>query len=745
MLLTVNGRLRRGFPKHRARLLNATDLRLVVEHAVAESRNGRATEAVRKELQTIDRSNNFTAEALRIFQHLLARLGVATHRPILIPASDQPFWLRGKSPLANYQSTKKPSETADVVIIGAGLTGAAAAYRLRNSGRKIIVLDQGDPACEASGRNGGNFELLPENSVGAYEGLAPGRLAYMKRCYPRVPVEVLQAVSERQASLVLGLALQNREILKETILSERIDCDFSPKGWLQIAINEKEEQAICDEVVLAAQHSQRIEIWSRAKIRDEFGIAADFLGRFIPGDGTYHPFKYVCGQLQCALDAGVQLHTRTNVRRIVSIRANEHRIITNRGTIVARRVIVATNAFTRELLPELSAIEPYQSQILITEHAADRTSGRIVTSESGPVFFNQPREGAREGRAPLLIGGGADRPMSNPSSRRRSSAVHAKLISLRDQFYPELVGQPPSTEWVGPMAFTPDGLPSIGFLRPGLVIAAGYNGYGGSYTTAAGSAAADMVITDVVPDSLPEEVFSPRRLLTKAPLFLTERQGLWRIAGSLCHQIQTVNQKIAETLTLQGATPVLEKRPSRQIRRPAGRSRSAQGLSPRALQGLAAFKNFSVSEIRHGLKFMRRWDLTENEIVFTEGSPGGTCFIVIAGEIEVRINARNQQQLVATLSPGSVFGQMSLFGKERRSATCSARTDSIVLELKSESCQRLLQGGTSTALKFLAMLNEGLILALRGADLRLMQLEKSPASLVRLAADGAFAQAANAS
>jgi hypothetical protein len=414
------------------------------------------------------------------------------------------------------------------------------------------------------------------------------------------------------------------------------------------------------------------------------------------------------------------------VQRVVSIGANEHRIITNRGTIAASRVIVATNAFTRELLPELSAIEPYQSQILITEHVADRTFGRIVTSDSGPIFFNQPREGARHGRAPLLIGGGADRPMSNPSSRRRSSAVHAKLISLRDQFYPELVGQPPSTEWVGPMAFTPDGLPSIGFLRPGLVIAAGYNGYGGSYATAAGSAAADMAMTDVVPDSLPEEIFSPRRFLTKAPLFVTERQGLWRIAVSLCHQIQTVNQKIAEALTLQGAASVLQKRRPGKTRSPTGRSQPARGLSPRALQGLAAFKNFSVSEIRHLLKFMRRWDIAENTIVFTEGSPGGTCFIVVAGEIDVNIDARNQQQLLATLSPGSVFGQMSLFGKERRSATCSVRTDSIVLEIEAKSCERLLQGGTATALKFLAMLNEGLILALRGADLRLMQLEKSP-------------------
>ena len=171
-----------------------------------------------------------------------------------------------------------------------------------------------------------------------------------------------------------------------------------------------------------------------------------------------------------------------------SVNPDEHRVITDRGTISARRIIVATNAFTPDLLPELSAIEPYQSQILVTEHVVDRARGRIVTSDSGPVFFNQPRQGAGKGRAPLLMGGADDRPMKNPSSRRRSPAVHEHLMKLRDSFYPELIGRPPSSEWIGPMAFTPDGLPCIGILRPGLIVAAGYNGYGGSYTTAAGHA-----------------------------------------------------------------------------------------------------------------------------------------------------------------------------------------------------------------------------------------------------------------
>jgi hypothetical protein len=49
----------------------------------------------------------------------------------------------------------------------------------------------------------------------------------------------------------------------------------------------------------------------------------------------------------------------------------------------------------------------------------------------------------------------------------------------------------------------------------------------------------------------------------------------------------------------------------------------------------------------------------------------------------------------------------------------------VLLEIVRGPCEDLLRGGTILALKFLATLNEGLILALRGADLRLMQLDKA--------------------
>jgi CRP-like cAMP-binding protein len=234
-----------------------------------------------------------------------------------------------------------------------------------------------------------------------------------------------------------------------------------------------------------------------------------------------------------------------------------------------------------------------------------------------------------------------------------------------------------------------------------------------------------MAITNSVPDWLPEEIFSPRRLLTNEPLFLTEHEGLWRVAASLCRQIQSVNYKLSEALTLQQRAPVLPTSSAIQILRPSGQSRSTDGIEPESLRAFDSFKKFSRQEIRHLLRLMRRWDLAKDSIIFTEGSPGGSCFVILEGAIDVSISAHGQQQLLTTLNAGSVFGQMSLIEGAPRSATCSVRSDAVLLEIEREPCEELLHSTASLALKCLATLNEGLISALRDADLRLMQLDRA--------------------
>ena len=694
--------------------------------ALAKSldRNGRASKQVATELQRIEKECRFAAAARAEFQDLLGALGLDSAFPIKLPATSEPPWFRYTHPLKHYRTHSQLPREADIVIIGAGLTGASAAYHLREAaqdGLRVVVLERGFPACEASGRNAGNFELLPENSVGTYDGLARERLNFLSRCYRAIPREVLRIEAERQASLVFSFALRNRDRLKQIIEQEHLACDFSPKGWLYLAHTEREEQAICDELALANRQDQQIEVWSRLKIRREFGFDREFIGRFVPGDGTYDPAKFVYGVLQIAVNAGVQLYTGISVRKVHDVPDGRHVIDTKEGSLLSKSIIVATNAFTRELFPELKAIRPAQSQISVTEFAPDRCRGRAVTCEEGPVYFNQPRGGARDGMAPLLLGGGKDRPLRNPSSRKRSPKTHAGLLELRDRYFPELHKRPFSTEWIGPIALTPDQLPAMGFLKQNIIVAAGFNGYGGSYCVAAGQVAAETAISGTVPNWMPDDVFSPQRLLNDKPLFFAETSNLWCYAASLCVQLRALNLQLGEALEN-----------SSRLSRPHSiappNSESSGGTGPTqltplpALQSLKPFRTFSPEECAEILVFARARAARKGEMLCTENGSEDACFVIVEGSVQMTFDAPGGEKLLERLGPSGIFGHIALIDGGGRIGTCIVHEHTLLLEMKHDDCYQLLASHSPLAYKFLAALTDGVIQSLRGAERQLKRL-----------------------
>jgi len=515
-----------------------SELREVDRHDLEELRaaaaglvdgHGRTTQALQEALYELERMlrPRFDRGAAAAFQSWVASVGARMRGPIAMPEEETPYWQLLPNPLAAFRSTPELPAEVDLLIIGAGLTGASAAYHaigLAQSGQRVAVIDLGDPASQASGRNGGNFELIPENFLGPYEGLVRERYKFLRAVYSGLGEEILREQAERQAELVIGFGLRNSVRFSRIVTEERIDCDYSPHGWLRIAETAEEEVALKEEVALVGNEELLVN-WSREKIFEELGLRSYFGGRCAPRSGNYHPRKFVCGVLQKAIERGVGLYTRVRVDSIVTGAGPDPIICTAEGDIRARRVIVATNAFTSHLFPELEWIACYQSQILNLEHVEDRLKGMTVTEKKGDLYYNVPgatryvdAQGVRRGM--LHVGGGLDRPAPAPEDLQRSMAVLGLVKAGIDRRFPETRGQPPSRVWTGPMAFTPDRMPALGFFRRSgadprsIVVAAGFNGYGGSYCVEAGYTAIEMLETGRALPEVPEDVFSPHRLLT---------------------------------------------------------------------------------------------------------------------------------------------------------------------------------------------------------------------------------------
>ncbi|HEX8682874.1 MAG TPA: FAD-dependent oxidoreductase [Ardenticatenaceae bacterium] len=513
------------------RRLDITALRAAADGLL--DAHGRALPELQEALLTIEAAlrPRFSGGAAAAFQGWVAAVGGRMRGPIALPEDDTPFWQLDPNPLAGFRSAERLPEQVDLLIIGAGLTGASAAYHaldLVGQGQRVAVVEMGEPCSQASGRNGGNFELIPENFFGQYEGLVRERYKFLKAVYPRLDEETLRVQADRQAALIIGFGTRNGARFDRIVTEEKLDCDYSPRGWLRIAESAEEERALGGEVELVGDPS-RLVTWDRERIAAELGLRAYFGGRNAPKSGNYHPRKFVIGLLRAALERGVELYARLRVDAVVTGAGPSPIVCTAEGDIVARRVIVATNAFTSQLFPELAQIECYQSQIMNLEHVTDSLKGMTVTEKKGDLYYNFPGERRyvdAEGvtRGMLHVGGGLDRPAPLPEDLQRSASVLGLTKAGIDRRFPETRGQPPSRVWTGPMAFTPDRLPVMGFLRRGgdpqaLVIAAGFNGYGGSYCVEAGYTAVEMIRRGAALPEVPEDVFSPHRFLVEGPLF----------------------------------------------------------------------------------------------------------------------------------------------------------------------------------------------------------------------------------
>ena len=89
------------------------------------------------------------------------------------------------------------------------------------------------------------------------------------------------------------------------------------------------------------------------------------------------------------------------------------------------------------------------------------------------------------------------------------------------------------------------------------------------------------------------------------------------------------------------------------------RSGIFQGVDPEAAEALA--KEMETIEVRKG------------EVVFNEGEPGDSLYIVLSGKIKLgRRAADGRQNLIAVMGPSDMVGELSLFDPGPRTATATA-------------------------------------------------------------------------
>jgi len=398
--------------------------------------------------------------------------------PLAPGYSETPLWHeataagRAARPIA---SDPLPAEV-DVVVVGAGYCGVAAAADLAARGRSVLVVEADEVGTGASTRNGGM--VIPELKLG-----------------PAALVRRYGAPGDALARTVLDAY----DHLEHRVRDLAIDCDYSRTGGLLLAHHPAVLPGLRTLAREWTEFGEDVRFLDGNELSGEIG-SHEFHGavRFAK-TGAVHPARLHEGLLAHAEAQGARIHGCTRVLGIETATSpagtSGGRIVrTARGDVRAGDVLAAVNAYADGALPPLrDRVLPVGSFVLATEvldpdlAAAVLPTGRMCFDTRHLLSYWRLSPDGR-----LVFGG-------------RASLSHTTVAEARDVLYeamlrvhPQLAGVRVTHAWTGNVAVTVDRMPHVGRFD-GVAYATGCNGTGVALATWLGARVAAWMSGDEPP------------------------------------------------------------------------------------------------------------------------------------------------------------------------------------------------------------------------------------------------------
>jgi len=403
----------------------------------------------------------------------------ANSRPI-VTAKENNFWLDTLAAPA-AQAARDLPENADVAIVGAGFCGLAAARALAKRGVSVAVLEAEFFGFGASSRNGGMV----------LTGL-------------KLPVPTLIARYGRAAvQRMYAASLESIDCVEHIVREEKIDCNFSRCGHLEVACKQKHfDDYAAAAARIKSEFNHELRIIPKSELRREIGSDIYFGGLVDETSAGLHPARYVFGLAQAAQRAGALLFDDARVEKIEPVNHNgkrEFRLQTAKGAITAREVILASGAYTTGVTPSLrKKVIPIGSYIIATEPLpADLARelsprNRMIFDSKHFLYYYRLTPDNR-----MLFGGrAAFFPETENTVRQSAEILRRGMIDV----YPQLRDTKVEYVWGGTLDFAFDVMPHTGKID-GMYFALGFAGHGVAAATWMGAKIAAVICGE--PDDNP--------------------------------------------------------------------------------------------------------------------------------------------------------------------------------------------------------------------------------------------------
>jgi len=399
-------------------------------------------------------------------------------------------------------------DTADVLVIGAGYTGLHAAIQVARGGRSVVVIDSKALGWGCSTRNGGQVST----------SIKPDLATLTKRHGSDTARAILR---DGHASL---------DFIRDFVAAENIDCDFRVVGRFHAAHNPQSFDQLARSVTAQPKEFEvPAHVVSRQEQHSEIGTEVYHGGVLYENHASVDPGRYHAGLVRLAQAAGAVMIANCAATRMER-QGTGYRVSTEKGSIMARDVVLATNGYTGGLSTwHQRRVIPIGSYMIATEELPTAVidklipRDRIVSDTRRVVYYYR----ASPDRKRILFGGRVSHAETDP--QRSGPLLRDELVRL----FPQIADVRLSHSWMGFVGYTFDTLAHTG-SKDGLHYAMGYCGSGVGMASYFGMRTGQRILGLAEGRTGVEQAtFQTRPLYNGNPWFLSAAVSMYKIRDKL--------------------------------------------------------------------------------------------------------------------------------------------------------------------------------------------------------------------
>ncbi|OCF32132.1 FAD dependent oxidoreductase superfamily protein [Kwoniella heveanensis BCC8398] len=475
----------------------------------------------------------------------LLTTAVRTDQDRLLPVKNrtESFWLSERDHLLqNARTTPDLPRSADVVIVGSGLTGAMMSYHIHNEAQrrgkriKVVMLEADEFCGGATARNGGHCKPM---TIFGYRAEAAKHGA-------------------ETANHLLTFEAAALEQYADIVAKEDIDCDMHVTRAFDVCFRKEDGEAGKKdyEARKAAweadmtKHDLRV-VDDPQELERLTGVRGGHWGASYPA-GHLWPYKLASALVHIGLQRGLNLQTHTPALSLEpsTAHAGQWEIRTPRGNITTPSVIVATNAYTSGFLPEFkNLIFPVRGTACSITPAPSHSHG----SDPGPIKYTYgfrhapgevdymiPRQG--RGRVPgrgdrsIILGGAKgcflpdiDQWYNNKNDNEQMPGAKQYFEDYMKRYFVGWNGDEHGNVdivWSGILGYSSDLLPYVGEVpdKPGVFMCAGFTGHGMPRIPGCTAALASLAASRLSDGFISPEADQAFRAALPKPYWLTRQR-----------------------------------------------------------------------------------------------------------------------------------------------------------------------------------------------------------------------------